>query len=117
MSVRPRIASSPIAITDDEVLALGFEMIGIPAKVIRGRKNLIRFFREKENELPHVVFINERVAEEIKSYREDLLRRGRVSPVFAIIPDMEGARGIRLKELASLLAKALGSEELKLWSD
>lgn len=112
MSVRSRIASSPIAITDDEVLALGFEMIGISAKVIRGRRNLITFFRDNESELPHVVFVNERVAQEIRSYREDLLRRGKVSPVFAVVPDMEGARGVRLKELASLLTKALGSEEL-----
>ncbi len=113
MSERTRIASSPIAVTDDEVLALGFEMIGVPAKVIKGRRNLIRFFRDNESELPHVVFVNERVAEEIKGYREDLLRRGKVSPVFAVVPDMEGARGVRLKELASLLARALGSEELK----
>jgi len=113
VSERTRIASSPIAVTDDEVLALGFEMIGIPAKIIKGRRNLVRFFREHEAELPHVVFVNERVAEEIGDYREDLLRRGKVRPVFAIVPDMEGARGTRLKELASLLAKALGSEELK----
>lgn len=114
MSTHTRIASSPIAVTDDEVLALGFEMIGVPAKIIRGRRNLIRFFREHESELPHVVFINERVAEEIRDYREDLLRRGKVQPVFAVVPDLEGSRGTRLKELASLLTRALGSEELKL---
>ncbi len=113
MSQRVRVASSPIAVTDDEVLALGFEMIGIPARVIKGRRNLLKFFRDHEAELPHVVFMNERVANEIADYRHDLLRRGKVYPVFAIVPDMEGARGTRLKELASLLAKALGSEELR----
>ena len=113
MGSRARVVSHPIAVTDDEVLALGFEMIGIPAEVIKGRRELLRFFREKETELPHVIFINERVAEKIRDYREDLLRRGRVTPVFAVVPDMEGARGTRLRELSSLLAKALGSEELK----
>ncbi|RDD54176.1 MAG: hypothetical protein BA066_00020 [Candidatus Korarchaeota archaeon NZ13-K] len=113
MTVRGKISSSPIAVTDDELLALGFEMIGISAKVLKGRSALIRFFKDNEGELPHVVFVNERVAEEIRDYREDLLRRGKVSPVFAVVPDMEGCRGIRLKELSSLLAKALGTEELR----
>ncbi len=113
MSQQVRVASSPIAVTDDEVLALGFEMIGIPARVIKGRRNLLRFFRDHEAELPHVVFMNERVADEIADYRHNLLRRKKIYPVFAIVPDMEGARGTRLKELASLLAKVLGSEELK----
>lgn len=113
MTVRGKISSSPIAVTDDELLALGFEMIGISAKVLKGRSALIRFFKDNEGELPHVVFVNERVAEEIRDYREDLLRRGKVSPVFAVVPDMEGSRGIRLKELSSLLAKALGTEELR----
>lgn len=113
MSERGKISSSPIAVTDDEILALGFEMIGISAKILKGRSTLIKFFRENESELPQVVFVNERVAEEIRDYREDLLRRGKVRPVFAIVPDMEGSRGIRLKELSSLLARALGTEELK----
>ncbi|MEM2291555.1 MAG: hypothetical protein QW711_07945, partial [Candidatus Korarchaeum sp.] len=113
MSERGKISSSPIAVTDDEILALGFEMIGISAKVLKGRSVLVRFFRENEGELPHVVFVNERVAEEIRDYREDLLRRGKVRPVFAIVPDMDGSRGVRLRELSSLLARALGTEELK----
>jgi len=113
MSERGSIASSPIAVTDDEILALAFEMIGISSKVLKGRSALIKFFRENENELPHVVFVNERVAEEIRDYREDLLRRGKNRPIFAIVPDIEGSRGVRLKELSSLLARALGSEELR----
>lgn len=113
MSERGKISSSPIAVTDDEILALGFEMIGISAKVLKSRSALIKFFRENEGELPHVIFVNERVAEEIRDYREDLLRRGKSKPVFAIVPDIEGSKGIRSKELSSLLAKALGTEELK----
>ncbi len=114
MDTRGKLVSSPIAVTDNEVLALGFEMVGIQAKVIKGRRELLRFFRENEGSLPHIVFINESVAEQIRDYRQDLIRRGRVTPVFAIVPDLEGSRGTRLEELRTLLVKALGSEELKI---
>ncbi|HDM92342.1 MAG TPA: hypothetical protein ENG69_02995 [Candidatus Korarchaeota archaeon] len=109
-----RTEEIPLAVVDNEILALGFEMVGVRARVIRGRKSLLEFFREHERSLPHVVFVNERVFEEIESYRTDLLRKGKLKPVFAVVPDLEKPRGVRLRQLRELLLRALGTEELKI---
>ncbi len=104
---------SPIALVDDDILALGFAMLGIEPHVIRGRKNLLKFLRDMGDSVPHVIFVNERVYEEIEPYRREILRMGLVKPVFAVVPDLEGPRGVRFRELRELLIRALGSESLK----
>jgi len=109
-----RTEEIPLAVVDNEILALGFEMVGVKAVVLRGRRKLLEFFREQEKSLPHVVFVNERVFEEIEPYRADMLRKGKIKPVFAVVPDLEKPRGVRLRQLRQLLLRALGTEEIKI---
>jgi len=106
-------SDSVMAVVDDEIMAMAFEMVGIKAVVIKETRELFRFFREEQN-LPSVIFINERVAEKIGPIRMDLINRGRIIPVFAVVPDMEGSRGVRLSELKSYLARAIGSAEVEI---
>ncbi|MGB9630376.1 MAG: V-type ATP synthase subunit F [Candidatus Methanodesulfokora sp.] len=106
-------SDSVMAVVDDEIMAMAFEMVGIKAVVIKETRELFRFFKEEQN-LPPVIFINERVAEKIGPIRTDLISRGRITPVFAVVPDMEGSRGVRLNELKSYLARAIGSSEVEI---
>jgi len=106
--------TTPIAIVDSDVLALSFEMIGIRSYLIRSKAEILRFLRENEKDLPHIIFMNERVYEKAEPYRREVLRRGLSHPVFAVVPDPEGRRGVRLGDLKDLLRRALGSEEIVL---
>lgn len=114
MSKKAASTSEPMLVTDDEVLALAFEGIGIRAEVIKEKDRLMRFLREKEAELPDLVFMNESVAEASFDYRWRLLRRKVAKPIFAVVPDLKKPRGLRLPELKKLIERSLGYKGLKI---
>lgn len=62
-----------------------------------------------EGEL-QLVIIPERFAEHTRPIREQVMNRGDITPVFALIPDFTMETGMRMEELQTIVSLAIGTK-------
>ncbi|MEM3017294.1 MAG: V-type ATP synthase subunit F [Candidatus Bathyarchaeia archaeon] len=100
-----------IAIIADKHLAAGFRLAGVesyPVKnVEEARELLLKLASEGEHD---VVILTERLSEELRRERLKILSMSRGKPVLAVIPDFQGPRGKRRRELHELVSESVGAE-------
>ena len=57
-----------------------------------------------------LIIIPERFAKETLPVRELVMKRGEVSPIFALIPDLTLETGMRMEELQAVVSLAIGTK-------
>lgn len=57
-----------------------------------------------------IIIIPERFAKETLPIREEVLRRGGITPIFALIPDLTLETGMRMEELQAVVSLAIGAK-------
>jgi vacuolar-type H+-ATPase subunit F/Vma7 len=57
-----------------------------------------------------LIIIPERFAKETRSIREQVMNRGDITPVFALIPDFTMETGMRMEELQTVVSLAIGTK-------
>ena len=98
-----------IAIVGDKYLASGFRLIGIDAVEAIDDDDAAKKVENTVSEGKYrIIAISERVALKTKPLRDNLLAAKKAFPVFLIIPDFEGPRNERIKELRQLVDEAMG---------
>ena len=70
-------------------------------------KTLSRLVDEKKYKL---IILPERFAAETLPVRELVLKRGAISPVFALVPDFTMETGDRMQELQAVISLAIGTK-------
>ena len=70
-------------------------------------ENLSRLIDEPRFKL---IIIPERFAKETLTVRELIMKRGDISPVFALIPDFTMESGMRMEELQAVVSLAIGTK-------
>jgi vacuolar-type H+-ATPase subunit F/Vma7 len=100
-----------VAIIADKYLAFGFRMAGVIAFPVRDAqqagKTLERIVAEDKYD---VIIITENLSIALRRQREAILARERQRPVIAVIPDLGGPTGERLRELRRLVTESVGAE-------
>lgn len=93
----------------DKYLASGFRLIGIETIEAIDDDDAAKKVEATVSEGKHkIVVISERVALKTKPLRDNLLTAKKAFPVFLVIPDFEGPRNERIKELRQLIDQAIG---------
>ena len=57
-----------------------------------------------------LIIFPERFANETRPVREDALKRGTITPVFAMVPDFTMETGMRMQELQAVISLAIGTK-------
>ncbi len=57
-----------------------------------------------------LIIIPERFASETLPVREEVLKRGEITPIFALIPDLTLQAGMRIDELQAVVSLAIGAK-------
>jgi vacuolar-type H+-ATPase subunit F/Vma7 len=70
-------------------------------------ETLSRLVEEKKYKL---IIFPERFAAETLPAREQVLKRGAISPVFALVPDFTMETGKRIQELQAVISLAIGTK-------
>jgi vacuolar-type H+-ATPase subunit F/Vma7 len=96
-----------IVVLGDEFFVTNFRLAGISGHVVKNEEEA----RDKiedliKEEKCKIVVISESMAIKLKKDREKW--RGKVYPIFAIVPGLEGPKGERLHELYFLVSQAVG---------
>jgi len=92
----------------DEYFVTFFRLAGIRGIAAEGEE-LGRKVKEIVEEGKYdAVIVSEKNLEGIEKVRNELLRTGRLYPIFIVVPDLSGATGKRLEELYQMIALAVG---------
>jgi V/A-type H+-transporting ATPase subunit F len=102
------MSDSKVMVIGDRDSVLGFGALGVkvmtpPPEADRIREAVL----EALNEEVAILFITERLAEEIPDLIKDLSRRP--LPAVVMIPDASGSKGMGLKKLNEIIVRAVGS--------
>ena len=99
------------AIIADKYLSTGFRLAGVEPFPIENVQEAGSLLDEiLQDEQYKVVILTEDVAHSLKEKRDEMVRKGKIFPVFVIVPDFEGSKRIREKELYEAVGKAIGAK-------
>ena len=62
-----------------------------------------------------VIILPENLAEALKERRDEMVGKGKIFPVFVIVPGFEGSKKFREKELYEAISRAVGTK-LGVWA-
>jgi vacuolar-type H+-ATPase subunit F/Vma7 len=87
-----------------------FEIIGAAGYNAEDGDDAVETLRRLVDEQNYtLIIIPERFAEETLTAREQVMRRGDITPVFALIPDLTLETGMRMEELQAVVSLAIGT--------
>lgn len=97
------IGSSTFISCFEMIGAIGFEADG-PEAAAEALKRLI-----DEDDFK-IIIIPERFTKETLPLREQVMKKGDITPVFALIPDLTMETGMRIEELQNTVSLAIGAK-------
>jgi vacuolar-type H+-ATPase subunit F/Vma7 len=58
----------------------------------------------------NLILIPERFSKDTYSIREDVMKRGAITPIFSLVPDFTMETGMRMEELQEVVSLAIGTK-------
>jgi vacuolar-type H+-ATPase subunit F/Vma7 len=99
------------AIIADKYISTGFRLVGVEPFPIENVQEAGAMLDEiLQDEKYKVVILPENVAYALKEKREEMVRKGIIFPVFVVVPDFEGSKRLREKELYEAVGRAIGTK-------
>jgi len=100
-----------VAVVGPSSFVTCFEMIGaVGFDVENGETSAEILSRLVEERGFKLIIIPERFAKETLPVRELVMKRGDITPVFALIPDLSMETGMRMEELQAVVSLAIGTK-------
>ena len=99
---------SKVMVIGDRDSVLGFGALGVTVRTPSAQSDEIReVIREAINKEVAILFITERLAQEVPDMIKDLSQRA--LPSVVMIPDACGSKGMGLRKLNEIIVRAIGS--------
>jgi vacuolar-type H+-ATPase subunit F/Vma7 len=99
-----------IAVIGPPSFATTFELIGATGyHEIDGGAVAATLARLVNDEDYKLIILPERFAPETRNVREEVMRKGDITPVFALVPDFTMETGMRMEELQAVVSLAIGT--------
>ncbi|MBN2335760.1 hypothetical protein JXL21_09380 [Candidatus Bathyarchaeota archaeon] len=87
-----------------------FELIGASGYEEHGEEAVIATLNRLVNEGGFkLIIVPERYAAATRPIREGIMKRGAITPIFALIPDLTMETGMRMEELQAVVSLAIGT--------
>ncbi len=100
-----------VAAVGDPIFVTCFELIGaVGFRVKSGAEAADVLKKLVEEGRYKLIILPERFAKDTFDVRFTVMRKGALWPIFALVPDPTGERGMRLEELKSIVCLAVGAE-------
>lgn len=95
----------------DPTFTAGFKLVGIDGIVAVRDEEVLEALRKLiEEDRYKLLILPERLVKATKELRSRLMKEGKVTPIFAFIPDYTGVKGERVEELKRSISLAVGAE-------
>lgn len=89
----------------------GFELVGARGFKVKNADEAKKIVTELiSGESYKLIILPERFTIVTADMRTQLLKKGKIWPVFAIVPDLSGIKGKRVEEIKSIIGSAVGAK-------
>ena len=100
-----------VAVVGPSPFVACFEIIGaVGFDVEEGEAVARTLSRLVDEDRFKLIIVPERFAKETLPVRDQVMRRGDITPVFALIPDLTMETGMRMEELQAVVSLAIGTK-------
>ena len=100
-----------VAVIGPPSFITAFELIGAKGyETSSGKAVADTLLRLIEEEKYGLIIIPERFSKDTYSIREDIMKKGAITPVFALVPDFTMETGMRMEELQAVVSLAIGTK-------
>lgn len=100
-----------IAVIGPSTFVTCFELIGASGHEVHKEEAVVATLNRLVNEGDYkLIIIPERYAVATRPIRKDVMKRGEITPIFALIPDLTMETGMRLEELQTVVSLAIGTK-------
>ncbi len=100
-----------VAVVGPSSFVTCFQIIGAVGYEAEDGESVAELLEHLVNEQDFkIIIIPERFARETLPIREEVLRRGGITPIFALIPDLTLETGMRMEELQAVVSLAIGAK-------
>ncbi|MBS7645965.1 MAG: V-type ATP synthase subunit F [Candidatus Bathyarchaeia archaeon] len=95
----------------DPTFTAGFRLVGVEGVVAVEEEEVLNAVKRLiEDPKYKLLILPERFVEATRELRSRLMKEGKVTPIFAFIPDYTGVKGRRVEELKRSISLAVGAE-------
>jgi vacuolar-type H+-ATPase subunit F/Vma7 len=95
----------------DPTFTAGFRLIGVEGIVAVDEDEALNALKRLLEEPKYkLLILPERFVKATRELRSRLMKEGKVTPIFAFIPDYTGVKGLRVEELKRSISLAVGAE-------
>ncbi|MEM2843048.1 MAG: V-type ATP synthase subunit F [Candidatus Bathyarchaeia archaeon] len=100
-----------MAAVGDSIFISGFTLVGVEGFEVENEEALNQTLKNLiENAQYAVIILPERFVEKTRELRFKLIKEGKITPIFAFIPDYTRIKGKRIDELKKSISLAVGAE-------
>ena len=98
-----------IAVIGPSSFVTCFQLIGARGYEANNEEAVITILNRISNGDYKIIIVPEQYTEATRSIREDVMKRGEITPLFALIPGLTMETGMRMEELQAVVSLAIGT--------
>ncbi|MBT8406977.1 MAG: V-type ATP synthase subunit F [Deltaproteobacteria bacterium] len=99
-----------IAVIGPSSFVTCFQLIGARGYEANNEETVIATLNRIAHEEYKIIIVPEQYTEATRPIREDTMKRGEITPLFALIPGLTMETGMRMEELQAVVSLAIGTK-------
>jgi vacuolar-type H+-ATPase subunit F/Vma7 len=100
-----------IAVIGPSSFVTCFELVGASGYEEHEEGAVVKTLNRLVSEFDYkLIIIPERYAKSTRPIREEVMKKGEITPIFALIPDLTMETGMRMEELQAVVSLAIGTK-------
>jgi vacuolar-type H+-ATPase subunit F/Vma7 len=99
-----------IAVIGPSSFVTCFQLIGAKGYEAYNEETVITTLNRISNDDYKLIIVPEQYTEATRPIREDVMKRGEITPLFALIPGLSMETGMRMEELQAVVSLAIGTK-------
>ena len=99
-----------IAVIGPSSFVTCFQLIGARGYEANNEETVIATLNRIAHEEYKIIIVPEQYTEATRPIREDVMKRGEITPLFALIPGLNMETGMRMEELQAVVSLAIGTK-------
>jgi vacuolar-type H+-ATPase subunit F/Vma7 len=99
-----------IAVIGPSSFVTCFQLIGARGYEANNEETVIATLNRIAHEEYKIIIVPEQYTEATRPIREDVMKKGEITPLFALIPGLTMETGMRMEELQAVVSLAIGTK-------
>jgi len=99
-----------IAVIGPSSFVTCFQLIGARGYEANDEETVVASLDRAMADEPKIIIVPELYTETTRPIREEVMRRGEITPLFALIPGLTMETGMRMEELQAVVSLAIGTK-------